>query len=73
MERMLKVQMVKLAGPGFNSTSPERRKRREEADYGSRVCAGEKIAERLQSRYGCGGGLKIASNQYNYEKHLYQL
>ena len=27
MERMLRVQAVKVAGPGFNSMSPERRKK----------------------------------------------
>ena len=50
MERMLKVQMVKFAWPGFKSMSLERRKRRGEAVYGNRVCAGEQRAERLQTR-----------------------
>ena len=30
MERMLRVQTVKVAGPGFNSMSPERRTERTE-------------------------------------------
>jgi len=53
MEQMLRVQMVKFAGPGFNSMPQERRKRREEA--GRLEYAGERTAERLQS--GCVGVL----------------
>ena len=55
MERMLRVQTVKFAGPGFNSMSPERMKKAGEADYGNGVCAGEQRAERLQIGYECGG------------------
>jgi len=43
----------KFAGPAISSVSPERRKRRE-ADYRSRECAGERTAGRQQTGYGCG-------------------
>jgi len=79
MERMLKVQMVKFAAPRFNSMSSERRKRREEADYGIRLCASQQTAERLQSGTDAVRVLKIASNQYmssfciNYRPGSFQL
>jgi len=34
MERMLRVQTVKFAGPGFSSMSPESKRRQKEMGYG---------------------------------------
>jgi len=41
MERVYRVQKVKLAGPGLRSTSPERRRKQEERNYDSAECVGE--------------------------------
>ena len=53
MERMLKAQTVKFLGQDSIECHQKGEKRREEADYGSRVCAGEQTAERLQTGYEC--------------------
>jgi len=41
MERIFRVQTVKLVRPGLSSTSPERRRKQEERNYDSAECEGE--------------------------------
>jgi len=55
MERMLKVQMLKFAGPGFNSMSPERRKG-EEKQTMEAECA---LASKQQKDYTCRLGMDV--------------